>query len=652
MGYNAATRTFDILSDLRGQRGTSNAKVILQGFSSIGDGGGGEFYWDSTSTEPDNVGTVIAPSIGSGAGRWKRNFNGAVNVKWFGAIADGTTDNTTIIQNALNVSQQHGTNEIYIGSESASFVIGTVNVPSGMSIKSNGAIIKPTSTGQGFVIDNQSFVEMAGLEFDGSSQLTGEIYCIHVINGSSHLKFADCYFRDGRYGLHIISANDVNITGCTFTNFRAWGNYLVNISGLKLIGNTSYNNINDGFKVAGLDLPSTQQLIQNVIIIGNISYNNGQDGMDFAVNQIDGVIISGNEFYNNALYGLTFKSVYQSSSTKNIIITDNIYKDNGAGGLNSQWIGAAPINMRISKNIIYSSLNVNSGLRIQDVDAGTEVHDNTIYGYQYGIRIINSSNVRVYSNTCNNNTRNIFVETQPKSDGSAGVSTGVNIYFNKLKGTATPIYIQDNTGLNSPVTAVNIHDNDYSENTNASFKVAVGDGSSTYVSYMNIMGITNAKPTGRGLAGDIYLNTDITLTNCIGWRALNSSGTATWDAYGITETGGRDKIFTATTTNATTATGFTLAVPTNSVGSYDIDVLVKDTTTNKSGVFKKYGLARNDTGTATIISQEDVITTAYDSELTGIAIIFDATGGSIRIRITGLASTTLSWKFFVRANTI
>lgn len=46
--------------------------AIVEGYYSAGDGGGGNFYWDAASTEPDNGGTVVIPAGYSGAGRWKR----------------------------------------------------------------------------------------------------------------------------------------------------------------------------------------------------------------------------------------------------------------------------------------------------------------------------------------------------------------------------------------------------------------------------------------------------------------------------------------------------------------------------------------------------------------------------------------------------
>lgn len=89
------------IADLRLTNGGDT--VLVKGYYADGDGGGGDFYWDSTSTETDNGGTIIKATAIT-TGRWKRLFSGEINVRWFGATGDNSTDDTTTIQSAIDAS--------------------------------------------------------------------------------------------------------------------------------------------------------------------------------------------------------------------------------------------------------------------------------------------------------------------------------------------------------------------------------------------------------------------------------------------------------------------------------------------------------------------------------------------------------------------
>lgn len=63
----------------------------------------GMFQYDQTdTTSADNGGTVIVDAEGR---RWKRDYDGHVVVKWFGAVGDGVSDDTAAIQAALNTGK-------------------------------------------------------------------------------------------------------------------------------------------------------------------------------------------------------------------------------------------------------------------------------------------------------------------------------------------------------------------------------------------------------------------------------------------------------------------------------------------------------------------------------------------------------------------
>jgi hypothetical protein len=90
---------------LLGSAISDNDSISVLGYYAEGDGGGGTFYWDATSTDTDNGGTIIQ-ATGVTTGRWMRVFSGAVNVKWFGAKGDGVTNNNTTILAAADYATE------------------------------------------------------------------------------------------------------------------------------------------------------------------------------------------------------------------------------------------------------------------------------------------------------------------------------------------------------------------------------------------------------------------------------------------------------------------------------------------------------------------------------------------------------------------
>ena len=103
----AAIRTVDNIASLKELSGSTEHETVMRvaGFYTPNDGGGGDFWWDSASTETENTISVIkAPDVVTG--RWKRLMpNGYVSLRWFGAKGCSAAASTRRLRPTCPVSR-------------------------------------------------------------------------------------------------------------------------------------------------------------------------------------------------------------------------------------------------------------------------------------------------------------------------------------------------------------------------------------------------------------------------------------------------------------------------------------------------------------------------------------------------------------------
>ena len=109
--FNANITVVDTIADLRNLPVVDGKSVQVLDYSTLGDGGGGPVRVGVTGAAPgtyvDNGGSIIENGDGSEA--WLLSNTSEYNVGWFGAVGNGTTDDTAAIRNAfLAASGSHG----------------------------------------------------------------------------------------------------------------------------------------------------------------------------------------------------------------------------------------------------------------------------------------------------------------------------------------------------------------------------------------------------------------------------------------------------------------------------------------------------------------------------------------------------------------
>lgn len=195
------------------------------------DGGGGLWRWEATSTAADNTGTVVQPDdVPSGvAGRWHRDTDGQLDIIWFGAVGDNTTDCSAALQAAFNAARivSGGTQDICrIHVPIGRFVFKqTIDLPSTIHLTGVApelSVLRASSMSSGadglrahFEKANGTAMHVSNLQIADQAGTGGALLSI---KGGGRMQIRNLSFNysgngDGSAGLRLIDCQD-----CEFSN--------------------------------------------------------------------------------------------------------------------------------------------------------------------------------------------------------------------------------------------------------------------------------------------------------------------------------------------------------------------------------------------------------------------------------------------------
>lgn len=211
--------------------GLSGQNISTLGYYADGDGGANNFYYSTSSSATDNGGTVIKPTSVSGAGRWLAVDTKTATVEQFGAKGDGSFNDTTVIQAALDSNVK----EIIF---SRTYLVGALTLAAkkklvfvgGAKLKGRSLVTYVLSINAG-----AEYSTIYNLNIDGNrSALT---YAGNKSGGlivsCQNVSFAGNTISDNCLGIAV----NVSSSNCTFDNVSttnsAWGFYAVNADYLK-----------------------------------------------------------------------------------------------------------------------------------------------------------------------------------------------------------------------------------------------------------------------------------------------------------------------------------------------------------------------------------------------------------------------------------
>ena len=251
---------FDTLNDLKNTTILKDGFLaITKGYYTINDGGGSLYYISENIIETPNDGDIV--ELQNNLFAVLIPLNNTVNIKQFGAIGDGETDNTEFIQNAIDYANDNHY-KVFIPSADEFYAIGT-----GLIIKEHVA---------GVEAEKYDYVGQIRPMTEGITVLTIKpqvgFYMKNVTIGSDEKFTANGILFEGHVGLNIFEHCRVyNLNGFGMKFNAIYDSVLTDIS-VELCGNSdeyafSFNDDDDTCNMTHIDRLQVEQADTKAIFI-------------------------------------------------------------------------------------------------------------------------------------------------------------------------------------------------------------------------------------------------------------------------------------------------------------------------------------------------------------------------------------------------
>lgn len=335
-----------------------------------------------------------------------------INVKAYGAVGNGTTDDSAAVQAAFNAAIPGSV--VLFPASASSYIINTViNVPiSNITVVGYGAILSNTADTQYRkfnVTGPKSFIRFEGLAFSGGYSSMAPVVnngTISITN-SSQITVNNCWFYQTNAAGVIISGDsyDISVNNCKF--FSTYIGVITAVSG----GNKPFNiNISNNFFRTGIGTTSSAN--SGAVILTNTSpFGSGA-----------GIVVSGNEIRSYGKYG-----VYLNTAIHNSIVSDNFISGIGiavqvedstgvvvSGNTLRDIVNEGILvqngsnNVNVSGNVINTTDSNSNGIKLSSIIRGT-VSGNNVESNGDAVVIVDCVNPTVTGNTLRSTGEQVMV---------------------------------------------------------------------------------------------------------------------------------------------------------------------------------------------------------------------------------------------------